>query len=178
MPTHIGRFRSSFARFLVIGDSLAACCPFHKLSPWPFGALNLAKGGALLGDIARQIDVVPQATPRWILADGGLNDLLGAGRSPGEIHRDFVTLLRRLDGRAPVIFTLMPHVSDPAAAPRIDAANALMRDVCRRYGVAVLDLNPQLSLYGARRPETTQDGLHFTDRANALWIAALRTMTR
>jgi hypothetical protein len=38
----------------------------------------------------------------------------------------------------------------------------------------VLDLNPHVSLNGVRRAEMSDDGVHFTPRANAVWIAALR----
>ena len=76
----------------------------------------------------------------------------------------------------------MPHTSDKAEISRrgrkirIDAANAAMAELCRRHAVAVLDLNPIVSRGGVRRPEMTEDGLHFTRRANALWLKALRPM--
>ena len=50
----------------------------------------------------------------------------------------------------------------------------MMAELCRERGIEVLDLNPHVSLNGVRRAEMSDDGLHFTPRANAVWIAALR----
>jgi lysophospholipase L1-like esterase len=172
----IDKIRIGLARLVVVGDSLAACCPWNRLDWTPFGAFNLARGGARLEDIARQLDAAPQ--PRFVLADGGLNDLLGDGRSPEEIHRHFVALLDGLAKHPRAMFTLMPHVSDPTRTRAIDAANALISESCRKAKIAVLDLNPWLSQNGVRRSEMTDDGLHFTSRANDVWIAAVRRALR
>ncbi len=50
----------------------------------------------------------------------------------------------------------------------------MMAELCRERGIEVLDLNPHVSLNGVRRAEMSDDGVHFTPRANAVWIAALR----
>jgi lysophospholipase L1-like esterase len=168
--------RRRLARVVIAGDSLAACCPFWRLSARPLATLNLARGGARLADVAAQLRAAPRRATLRFVFNGGLNDLLGAGASTASIERDFRETLDALPSPAQTIFTLMPHVSDPAKAPRIDAANAAMAELCRRRSVAVLDLNPIVSLGGARLPEMTDDGLHFTRRANALWLEALRPM--
>jgi lysophospholipase L1-like esterase len=111
-----------------------------------------------------------------MIIDGGLNDILFYDAPPEQIEHDFRALLRRLDNGARAIFTLMPHVADPAYSERIDAANRRMAALCADHGVAVLDLNPEVSTGGVRRPEMTDDGLHFSTRANKAWIAAVRRM--
>jgi lysophospholipase L1-like esterase len=170
--------RRRLARVVVAGDSLAACCPFWRLSAWPLATLNLARGGARLADVAAQLRAAPRRAALRVVFDGGLNDLLGAQASTASIERDFREALDALPDPARTIFTLMPHVSDKAQSSRIDAANAAMAELCRRHCVAVLDLNPIVSFEGARRPEMTDDGLHFTRRANALWLEALRPKLR
>jgi lysophospholipase L1-like esterase len=161
---------------IVVGDSLAACCPFAKLSRRPLGVLTLAKGGATLKDIGAQISRARGIAARYIIIDGGLNDILSCDAPPEQIEHDFRALLRRLDDGAQAIFTLMPHVADPAYSERIEAANRRMAALCAEHGVAVLDLNPEVSTGGVRRPEMTDDGLHFSARANEAWIAAIRRM--
>ncbi len=163
-------------RVIVVGDSLAACCPFGKLSRRPLGVLSLAKGGARLKEIGGQISRARGIAARNMIIDGGLNDILFYDAPPEQIEHDFRALLRRLDNGARAIFTLMPHVADPAYSERIDAANRRMAALCADHGVAVLDLNPEVSTGGVRRPEMTDDGLHFSTRANKAWIAALRRM--
>ena len=162
------------ASLAVVGDSLAAGCPFHKLSRRPFDVMNLAKGGARLAHIAGQLERAQRIRASRYIIDGGLNDLLGDAAPIRDIERDFHGLLQVLDPGAPAIFTLMPYLAESEAAPRIDAANTIMAELCRERGVEVLDLNPHVSLNGARRAEMSDDGLHFTPRANAVWIAALR----
>ncbi|MGO9674887.1 MAG: SGNH/GDSL hydrolase family protein [Methylocella sp.] len=163
-------------RIIVVGDSLAACCPFGKLSWRPLGVLSLAKGGATLEEIGGQITRARGIAARYVIIDGGLNDILFHDAPREQIERDFRALLRRLDDGARAIFTLMPHVADPARSERIEAANRRMAALCAEHGVAVLDLNPEVSAGGVRRPEMTDDGLHFSARANEAWIAAVRRM--
>ncbi len=163
-------------RIIVVGDSLAACCPFGKLSWRPLGVLSLAKGGATLEEIGGQITRARGIAARYVIIDGGVNDILFHDAPREQIERDFRALLRRLDDGARAIFTLMPHVADPARSERIEAANRRMAALCAEHGVAVLDLNPEVSAGGVRRPEMTDDGLHFSARANEAWIAAVRRM--
>jgi hypothetical protein len=163
-------------RIIVVGDSLAACCPLGKLSWRPLGVLTLAKGGATLKEIGGQILRARGIAARYVIIAGGLNDILFHDTPPEQIERDFRALLRRLDDGARAIFTLMPHVADPAYSERIEAANRRMAALCAEHGVAVLDLNPEVSTGGVRGPEMTDDGLHFSARANEAWIAAVRRM--
>ena len=171
------KYRWAAPDIIIAGDSLAAGCPFAELSRRPFAVLSLARGGATLQEIAAQLSQAREIAAQWVVIDGGLNDILSDDASPMEVERDFRVLLRRLGDGKKAIFTLMPHISDPAYAARIDAANERIAALCAQHGVAVLDLNPDLSCDGARRPEMTDDGLHFTPRANAVWIAATRRMT-
>ncbi len=163
-------------KIVIAGDSLAACCPFDKLSLRPFAVRNLAESGARLADVAAQLADAREVSARCALIDGGLNDLLGDGAALARIEGDFRALLRQLVPGRKTIFTLMPHVADPAFAERIESVNVLMAKLCAQYGVATLDLNPELSVDGVLRPEMTTDGLHFSPRANAIWIAKAREM--
>ena len=136
--------------------------------------INLAKGGARLADIAGQLERAQQYRARRFIIDGGLNDLFAAAAPIRDIERDFRGVLQVLDPGASAIFTLMPYLAQKEAAPRIDAVNAMMAELCRERGIEVLDINPHVSLNGVRRAEMSDDGVHFTPRANAVWIAALR----
>ena len=179
------RFRLSLARahshfapkFLIVGDSLAACCPFRPLSRRPFGLLSLARGGAVLSDIAEQLRCCRGVEASWIVIDGGLNDLMREAASPERIERDFHALLDEIPPRAHALFTLMPFVSDASFGAAIDESNRRIARACARAGVVAIDLNPELSEGKTRRPEMTDDGLHFSLRANAIWVDAIRRAT-
>jgi hypothetical protein len=171
------RFRLLAPKIVVLGDSLAACCPFRTLSRRPFGVLSLARGEATLKEIAGQALQARDFGAQWIFLDGGLNDLLTDAATPEQIAADFRVLLRRLPPGRKAVFALAPYTADRASTPLIDAANARMAALCAEAGVAVLDLNPLLSADGVRLSAMmTDDGLHFSPAANAAWLAALRRM--
>lgn len=168
------KYRWFIPQIIIAGDSLAAGCAFRSLAPKPFGVLTVAKGGATLQEIAVQLSQVRGIAAQWIVFDGGLNDLLSDDSSLAQIEHDFRLLLRRMGAVRRATFTLMPHVADARWTARIDDANQLIAAICEQNGIGVLDLNPELSTDGVRRPEMTDDGLHFTSRANAVWVAFLK----
>jgi lysophospholipase L1-like esterase len=162
-------------RYVVVGDSLAAQCPWGRaLGLRPFGVLNLAVGGATLKEIAGQIARARTIGKNFLLIDGGLNDLLFDGASLQQIEYDFKALLRRLEPEDKAVVTLMPYVSDPSFTARIDEANAIMRRLAEERGCLVVDINAEISSNGVRRMEMTNDGLHFSALADSIWIEAVR----
>ncbi|WP_024881242.1 GDSL-type esterase/lipase family protein [Methylosinus sp. LW3] len=161
-------------RYAIVGDSLAAQCDWRPLRRRPFDVLRLCLGGATLKDIGAQIVEARMMCARCFIIDGGLNDLLFDAAPLAQIDHDFRALLRRLPEDARGVLMLAPHVADAAQAPRIDEINALMRALAEARGLAVVDLAPQLSQDGARRPEMTDDGLHFSPLAAKLWVRAAR----
>lgn len=94
---------------IVAGDSLAASCPFKGSNRRPFAVLNLAAGGATIMEIAGQIHRARDIPARWLLIDGGLNDLLFDNAAPDQLDADFRALFRRMEERRRVIVTLMPY---------------------------------------------------------------------
>lgn len=161
--------------YLVVGDSLAAQCDWAgKLSGRRWAVLNLATGGATLKDIAGQIMRAKPIRSKYLIVDGGLNDLLFDGASVEQIEYDFKALLRRIDDGPQVVFTLLPYVSDPSFTERISRANEVIQRLAKEHGCSVVDLNPEISSKGVRKAEMTNDGLHFTPLADAIWIEAVR----
>ena len=90
----------------------------------------------------------------------------------GARHADVAVQLREAPRRA----ALRLVVDGGREAPRIDRANAVLAELYGKHSVVVQDLNPIATRVRARLPHMTDDGLHFTPRANALWIAALRPL--
>ncbi|WP_363350825.1 GDSL-type esterase/lipase family protein [Methylocystis echinoides] len=160
-------------RLIVVGDSLAASCPWRRLAAHPFAVLNLAMGGATLKEIAGQIYRSRDIAADFLLVNGGLNDLLFDQAEARQIEADFLALSRRIEGRT-VIVTLMPFTSDPARTAHIVKANELLSRLCRQFGYCTVDLNASVSVDGVRRPDMTEDGLHFTGAADRIWLAAIR----
>ncbi len=161
-------------RYAIVGDSLAAQCDWRPLGRHPLDVVNLAMGGATIKEIAGQIMQAGAVGASCVVIDGGLNDLLFDDAPIEQIEYDFRALLRRIGAETNAVVTLMPYVADPAPSARIDDANRVIRRLAESRGFAVLDLNPQLSSDGARKPEMTDDGLHFTPLACTIWVEAVR----
>jgi lysophospholipase L1-like esterase len=65
--------------YVVVGDSLAAECPWK----WAFGlspvaVANLAAAGSDLRRITRQIELAHDLRPQIMLISGGINDLINS----------------------------------------------------------------------------------------------------
>src|SRR5262249_29928143 len=140
--------------YVVVGDSLAAECPWK----WSFGlnpvaVANLAAAGADLRRITRQIELAHDLRPQIMLISGGLNDLIHYEASLDEIRYDFALLLRRLGKEQKSVVTLIPYISDRNFTDRITAANEAITELSLKRGISVLDINPLLSVGGIRRPE-------------------------
>jgi lysophospholipase L1-like esterase len=168
------RIGGVFAPVLIVaGDSLAASCPFAKLFRSPFAVLNLATGGATIMEIAGQINRARDIRAEWLLIDGGLNDLLFDDAAPQQTEADFRALFRRISENCEVIVTLMPYVADPAQTTRIEAANLKLSRLCAERGYRVIDLNPLIARNGVRKADMSYDGLHFSPKAEQLWLHAV-----
>jgi lysophospholipase L1-like esterase len=178
IPTLIDR---QFARvwpftYVVVGDSLAALCPWK----WSFGispvaVANLAASGSDIRGMIHQIDLAAQFRPQVILISGGLNDLISYEAPLDAIRHDFALLLRRVRKEQKSVVTLMPYISNANFADRITAANEVIAELSWQRGMSVIDINSSLSFDGVRRPEMTTDGIHFSALACRTWIAVVKS---
>jgi len=162
--------------YVVVGDSLAAECPWK----WAFGlspvaVANLAAAGADLRRITRQIELAHDLRPQIMLISGGINDLINYEAPLDEIRYDFTLLLRRLGKEQKSVVTLIPYISDRNFTDRITAANNVIAELSLQRGIPVVDINPSLSVDGVRRPEMTTDGIHLSVLACRSWIAAVKS---
>jgi hypothetical protein len=167
------RFAPTYA---VLGDSLAAQCDWRPLGRSLFDVIDLSVGGATIKEIAGQALQAEAIGAKRLVIDGGLNDLLFDGATTEEIAHDVRALLRRIGPETKAIVTLMPYVGDGAPSARIDAGNRVFRALAESRGFSVLDLNPLISSDGVRKPEMTNDGLHFTPLACAIWVEQVRVL--
>jgi lysophospholipase L1-like esterase len=162
--------------YVVVGDSLAALCPWK----WSFGVspvavANLAVSGSDIRGMIHQIDLANQFRPQVILVSGGLNDLISYEAPLDAIRYDFALLLRHLRKEQKTLLTLMPYISHPNFADRITAANEVIAEMSLQRGIPVVDINPSLSVDGVRRPEMTTDGIHLSALACRTWIAVVKS---
>ena len=162
--------------YVVVGDSLAALCPWK----WSFGlspvaVANLAVSGSDVRGVTHQINLADQFRPQVILISGGLNDLINYEAPLDAIRHDFALLLRHLRKEQKSVVTLMPYVANVNFADRITAANEVIAELSLQREIPVVDINSSLSVDGVRRPEMTTDGIHLSALACRTWIAAVKS---
>jgi lysophospholipase L1-like esterase len=162
--------------YFVVGDSLAALCPWK----WSFGlspvaVANLAVSGSDIRGIIHQIDLADQFRPQVMLISSGFNDLISYEASLEAIRHDFALLLGHLRKEQKSVVTLMPYTSNANFADRITAANEVIAELSLQRGILVIDINSSLSVDGVRRPEMTTDGIHLSALACRSWIAAVKS---
>jgi lysophospholipase L1-like esterase len=162
--------------YVVVGDSLAAECPWK----WSFGlspvaVANLAVAGSDIRGITHQLDLAHHFRPQVVLISGGINDLINYEAPLDAIRYDFALLLRHLGKEQKSVVTLIPYISDLNFADRITAANEVIAELSLQRGIPVVDINPSLSVGGVRRPEMTTDGIHLSALACRTWITAVKS---
>jgi lysophospholipase L1-like esterase len=162
--------------YVVVGDSLAALCPWK----WSFGlnpvaVANLAVSGSDIRGVIHQIDLAGQFRPQVILISGGLNDLISYEAPSDAIRYDFALLLRHLRKEQKSVVTLVPYISHANLADQITAANEVITELSLQRGIPVVDINSSLSVDGVRRPEMTTDGIHLSALACRTWIAIVKS---
>lgn len=115
----------------VIGDSHAKAMG---------GANNLAKNGATVAQIGRQIRSIPEGSKVYMT--GGHNDV-AAGTNPNVIARDIELLVSILvnQKRCDVVYVLFPEGTDNTNQKRMANTRQLISQKMSQYGVPVRDLD-------------------------------------
>lgn len=161
--------------YALAGDSTTRNCTWAGRLDWnPFAIANLAASGRATREIVAQVRSAKRLGAHTVLIAAGINDLLLDDAPTDVIAFNFDVLFRNLGRDQRAIVTLIPYTSDVALSSRIDAANISIRRLAEQRNIAVIDLNPALSDNRVRRPEMTFDGIHFTERACAVWLGLLK----
>lgn len=163
-------------RYALCGDSLTAQWPNagSMLAGSRFAALNLGTPGAVLSQIAGQVDNAARLKPRVLAIAAGTNDRL-QGRTDAEILSDFDDLLRHVKGTGleAIVVTSIPLPRDAAHDARIGALNAELQAKVQANGWRFVDLNAAILAAPDRDALYQPDGLHFSSRMYDLWAAAM-----
>lgn len=142
--------------------------------------INRGFGGSEIRDSTWYADrIVVPYKPRLIVLYAGDNDL-ASGRSPQQLHDDFLAFVRRVRRdlpSAPIVFVSCKP--SPSRAQLLDAqreANALIRaEAAKQKRVAFVDVfAPMLDAGGRPRAELfIEDRLHMNAAGYAIWRDAI-----
>lgn len=164
---------------LFVGSSSARMWRTHESFP-DLPVINRGFGGSHISDVIYYVDrVVLPYKPRAIVFYAGDNDIAG-GKAPQRVlddYRKFVGLVHaKLPTTRIVFITIKPSRSRWSLWPRMNEANALVRDFCRgdnRLFWADLGM-PLLGSDGMPMPELfLGDQLHLNAQGYAVWTRAL-----
>jgi lysophospholipase L1-like esterase len=159
--------------YAFVGDSLTANCNWR----WELGTfsiINLAVGGTSIRDIAHQLIQALALKAEFVFIEGGINDVILDSAPVDRIASDFGTLLGEIPLHQKAVVTLIPFVSYHLLSDRIEAANSAIKSLVETRRLPIVDLNPKLASEGVRKGEMTTDGIHFTEKACAIWADEIR----
>ena len=142
--------------------------------------LNRGFGGSQLRDVVHYADrLAVRYRPRMVVVYAGDNDI-DAGRTPQQVHSDFVALIARLRKDLPdtpiAYLAIKPSPLRIAQLPAQNEANALIEAEAKKWRrVRFVDVaTPMLDANGQPRGELFMaDRLHMNAEGYAVWRAVV-----
>lgn len=160
---------------LFVGSSSIRMWPTHASFPrWP--VINRGFGGSCVADVNHYFkEVVQPYRAKVIVFYAGDNDI-ASNLSPEQVRddfADFVQLVHRTQPETPVAYlSIKPSASRWQHWPRMQAANALIRELCEKQPhLTFVDVaTPLLNSDGQPRAELyLQDKLHLSEAGYEIW---------
>lgn len=164
------------AKILMLGDSQI------ENGNWSFllHRLDVARVG-LGGKTTEQIlvaapDAIRYYKPNLCLIQCGTNDLTLPSYSPERTLSFYVAIIDLLqkNGVKPVAQTIAYQLDSPKNA-KIDTLNLLIKTLCMRNKIDLIDLNKTLSNHHNLRADCQKDGIHFNSLGYELWATSINT---
>jgi lysophospholipase L1-like esterase len=160
--------------FALIGDSITAGGGVWgwRLADEPLGAINFASSGLTLQQIAGLSDKALSLHPRYLLIEGGINDIL-LDHDPSRWAVGLENIARNAARANARIVLTLPL---PTAIAEDNAGMLVIRDRLRHEFPAAIcvDATRALAPTGLLRPEYTVDGVHLTEAGYRVWATQIR----
>lgn len=160
------------------GDSITDNCELKKYFP-EYKALNRGISGNTTADLLSRMDVsVFDANPSKIILLIGINDMMNEGKKPGEVAKNYESIVKQLKERLPKTELICQSVYPgwdgdktkvkfglvfPIAylAEDIVSLNKMIAEICTRLHVTYADIHSFLRKNdNTMNPEYSFDGVH------------------
>jgi lysophospholipase L1-like esterase len=165
-------------KFVFAGDSLTRDGNWSRmLATNPLSTVNIAKGGALISDVADQVVIARSVPPEFLLVMAGTNDILTL-RTLDKIVCNYDFLLEKVPAEQRLIVTLIPYTLFPEYTNDIQAANSQIEKLAKRRNADIIDINTYISTNGILNKDLTVDGIHFSQRAYQIWSNEIRKLIK
>ena len=164
-----------------IGDSITAgggqwSFRIHKS---PLNAYNLARSGAMMGQINKQADKAIAYSPDAICILGGTNDVFDKRYDINHTVAELDDLLTKVSkANIACIVTLVPYTRSANAANAIKALNHRIETICNRHNAKVIDLNPTIAPENVLLRQYSIDEVHFSEAGYDVWSEKIREMIK
>jgi lysophospholipase L1-like esterase len=164
--------------YVFIGDSLTKSGGIWglRLGRNPLSAINLAQDGVTTADIAVQAVEAATYRPRWIVVMAGTNDAIREVDA-AELHHTWRRLFSAVQN-IPVIVFLPPRSTEAFLNNNLRNVEGVVRQAAAEANACLADLNDAIAPTGILDPEYTIDGVHFTEKAYAVWASKLNEAVR
>lgn len=163
---------------IFVGDSLMAGGRnwFRLLGLDAFRSINFAQSGATTFQIEKQIERALTFKPKYIIINGGTNDLLGPyDFDIGEVLNEFKRILKMFEKTSVTpIVTLVPYTNDININHEIEHLNEAITLLALENDVHTIDLNLNIAPSGLILPEFTTDGIHLSSSAYDIWAMGIK----
>ena len=147
-----------------IGDSItSAGMQFHSLR-----SINLATSGLQTYQVAAELEKARTFDPRHIAIMAGMND---AGEGPID-RAELVGLWKQICAEPKIVITLPPPTSFDELNQRLAEINEIILTTCPKN--KIIDLRRLADKDGKVLPKYTEDGVHISPEAHAIWRSELR----
>ena len=147
-----------------IGDSItSAGMQFHD-----FRTINLGSAGLQTYQVVQQLEKARSFNPRHIAIMAGMND---AGEGPID-RAELVGLWKQICAEPKIVITLPPPTSFDELNQRLAEINEIILTTCPKS--RIIDLRRLAHKDGKVLPKYTEDGVHISPEAHAIWRSELR----
>ena len=146
--------------------------------------VNRGIGGDCVAGMTARLGAIVAGKPRALFLMAGVNDLIFSRITPEALLGQYERLLDAIHAASPrttvFIQSLLPldEVQNEeyfaGKNARIEAFNALLRDMARRRGLDYIDIRSRMVRDGKMPAEYTVDGIHLNAAGYAVWVDVLR----
>lgn len=146
--------------------------------------VNRGIGGDCVAGMTARLGAIVAGKPRALFLMAGVNDLIFSKITPEALLGQYERLLDAIRAASPrttvFIQSLLPldEVQNEeyfaGKNARIEAFNALLRDMARQRGLDYIDIRSRMVRDGKMPAEYTVDGIHLNAAGYAVWVDVLR----
>ncbi len=167
-------------RIVFLGNSHTYNANWNEL----LGRCDIANRGInsdITSGYLHRMEFVLNLKPAICFVEGGVNDFYSKF-TVDEVFNNLksVSNILKSNNITPVFTTTFPVATNRENAMlinnQIQQLNRLLTKYCKDSNIALIDINPQITINGFLKPELTYDGLHLNAYGYKIWIREIESI--